>query len=222
MDSQSSKTRRDVLTAAIATGVASIASVPAAVAETIRRTPSQIVGPFYPLTKPLDQDADLTAIAGKSGRALGQVIYLSGRVLNSKGEPVPNAGIEIWQANAHGKYTHPSDTNPAPLDPNFEGYARLTTDADGRYAIKTIKPGGYPEDVSGRMRAPHIHFDVSGRVNRLVTQLYFAGDPLNDTDRFMATALSNKERLIIKPEPSSADKDAGSLSATWDIVLNDG
>jgi protocatechuate 3,4-dioxygenase, beta subunit len=212
------KSRREMLVGAIAT-TASLAA-PAALAQ-VRRTPSQILGPFYPLKKPQDQDADLTAIAGKSGRAQGQVVLISGRILTSQGKPVPGAKIEIWQANAHGKYTHPSDTNKAPLDPNFEGYALLTADADGRYGFKSIKPGAYPEDVSGRMRAPHIHFDVSGRINRLVTQMYFAGEALNDDDRFLATAGANRERLIVQLA-RPADGEPGSLAVNWDIVLNDG
>ncbi len=99
-----------------------------------------------------------------------------GRVLNAGGEPVSGARIEIWQANAHGRYAHPADDNPAPLDPNFQGYAKLLTDADGRYRFKTIKPSAYP--AGAFMRPAHIHFDVTGKLDRLVTQMYFPDDPL--------------------------------------------
>jgi protocatechuate 3,4-dioxygenase beta subunit len=85
-------------------------------------TAGQVQGPFYPVIKPVDQDSDLTAIQGKPGKAKGQVIYLLGRVLNLNGKPIPGARVEIWQANSFGRYTHPGDTNPAPLDPNFEGW----------------------------------------------------------------------------------------------------
>jgi protocatechuate 3,4-dioxygenase beta subunit len=189
-------------------------------AQTTRRTPSQILGPFYPVVKPADQDADMTAIAGNSGRAAGQVIYVVGQVINRHREPLAGARIEIWQANTHGRYTHPSDRNTAPLDPNFEGYAALVTDADGRYRLKTIKPGAYPED-SGAMRAPHIHFDVTGRINRLVTQMFFAGEPLNETDRYLQTAQANKQRLIVPLRPASAGLEQGSLVTEWDIVLDE-
>ena len=135
-----------------------------------RRTPDQVMGPFYPLTKPLDRGADLTTIPGKPGRAHGQVIHLMGRVLDMKGKPVAGARVEIWQANTHGRYVHPSDTNPAPLDPNFEGFGVQITDREGRYRFKTIKPDGYPTHIPGWKRPPHIHFDVTGKVDKLVTQ----------------------------------------------------
>jgi protocatechuate 3,4-dioxygenase beta subunit len=179
-----------------------------------------VLGPFYPVTKPADQDADLTVIAGRSGRAAGQAIELSGRVLNRFGKPVSGARIEIWQANTHGRYTHPSDRNTAPLDPNFEGFAVLASNEDGRYRFTSVKPGAYPDD-SGVLRAPHIHFDVLGRTNRLVTQMYFAGETLNDTDRFLATAGPNRERLIVKFAPR-VERDVPVLVGSWDIVLDEG
>jgi protocatechuate 3,4-dioxygenase beta subunit len=189
-------------------------------AQSIRRTPSQVLGPFYPVQKPLDQDADLTLIAGRNGRATGQIIEVVGRVINRREEPVAGARIEIWQANTHGRYRHPSDGSNVPLDPNFEGYALLTTDSDGKYRFRSIRPGAYPED-SGTMRAPHIHFDVMGRSNRLVTQMYFAGEPLNDTDRIIQTAGANRQRLIVPFErPAATAQDA--LVGSWDIVLDEG
>src|SRR3981081_3674171 len=162
-------------------------SVGAALAQALRRTPDQILGPFYPVVKPLHQGADLTTVPGKPGRAAGQLIHVMGRVINSHGQPVQGARVEIWQANTHGRYTHPSDTNPAPLDPNFEGYALLTTDAEGRYRFTTIKPAAYPAGPD-RMRPAHVHFQVSGRQDRLVTQMYFEGDPYLEPDRFLAPA----------------------------------
>jgi protocatechuate 3,4-dioxygenase beta subunit len=218
---RSSKSRREVL-GGLASGVATMATMPIGLAGAIRRTPSQTRGPFYPMTKPVDQDADLTVIAGRSGKAQGQVIYISGRVLGSHGKPLAGARIEIWQANTHGRYTHPGDTNPAPLDPNFDGFARFTTDAHGRYAFKSIKPGGYPQGVSGPMRPPHIHFEVQGPGNRLATQLYFAGESLNEGDRLLASEGVNRDALIVKLAPSGSDLDPGSLSGNWDIVLADG
>lgn len=200
-------------------GVVLTSRLPAA--EPMRRTPSQILGPFYPVAKPTDQDADLTMIAGKAGRAAGQVIHIMGQLTNRHGQPLPGARIEILQANTHGRYTHPSDRNPARLDRNFEGYAVLTTDAEGHYRFKTIKPGAYPED-SGAMRAPHIHFDVTGKVNRLVTQMFFAGEPLNDDDRFLRTAGENRSRLIVSLRPPSTEFEPNSLMGVWDIALDEG
>ena len=143
----------------------------AAAEATLQRTPDQILGPFYPLSG-LPQTSDLTRVSGRSGRAEGQVLNVIGRVLNLAGEPVRNAKVEVWQANAYGRYTHPSDPNPAPLDPNFEGSAVLTTDSQGRYRFKTIKPAAYPAGPD-RMRPAHIHFQVSGRQDKIVTQMYF-------------------------------------------------
>jgi len=214
--------RRDVLGMAVAAGgLAVFGGGRTASAQAPRRTPDQILGPFYPVARPLNQSADLTTIPGKPGRAAGQVIHVMGRVVNLQGQPVQGARVEIWQGNTHGRYTHPSDHNPAPLDPNFEGSAVLTTDAQGRYRIKTIKPGAYPAGP-GRMRPPHIHFDVTGKSNRLVTQMYFAGEPLNDKDRFLQTALDGKEQLIASLRPPTQGFEPDSLVAMWDIVLENG
>jgi protocatechuate 3,4-dioxygenase beta subunit len=169
--------------------------------------------------KTLDQRADLTRVPGRPGRAEGQVLNVTGRVLNLKGEPVGNATVEIWQANAHGRYSHPSDHNPAPLDPNFEGSAILSTDDDGRYRFKTIKPAAYPAGPN-RMRPAHIHFQVSGRQDRLVTQMYFEGDPYNETDRFLQTALEQRNLLITKLLPPTQGMEPESKLAVFDIVLN--
>jgi protocatechuate 3,4-dioxygenase beta subunit len=187
----------------------------------LRRTPAETLGPFYPIEKPLDQDADLTLIQGRKQRATGQVVHVMGRVLDARGAPVSGARLEIWQANTHGRYTHPSDRNPQPLDPNFEGFASLLTDAEGRYRFKTIKPGGYPAGV-GASRPPHIHFDVTGRLNRLITQMYFPGEPLNDDDIFMATSREFRQLLVADVGKPTADLEPDSLLARWDIVLEQG
>ena len=221
MSDRNRLSRRDLLRLSGAGSLVWTAGRTPAASQTLRRTPTQVLGPFYPVVKPRDQDADLTLIAGRPGRAAGQNVEVMGRITNREGKPVGGARVEIWQANTHGRYTHPSDRNPAPLDPNFEGFAVLATDAEGRYRFKTIKPGAYPED-SGGMRAPHIHFEVFGRTNRLVTQMYFAGEPLNDTDRFLATAAANKERLIVPFRQSSAPEASGLLVGVWDIVLDQG
>jgi protocatechuate 3,4-dioxygenase beta subunit len=167
--------RREILRMSAILGVTSVVSTKFAFARAaLHRTPGQILGPFYPV-KPFDQNADLTKVPGRPGHAEGEILNVMGRVLNLKGEPVSNSKVEVWQANAHGRYTHPSDTNPAPLDPNFEGSAALTTDPEGRYRFKTIKPGAYPIGPN-TIRPAHIHFEVYGKQDRLVTQMYFEGD----------------------------------------------
>ena len=213
--------RREILKMSAILGVASVAANKFAMAQAAgQRTPEQILGPFYPL-KSLGRNADLTRVPGRPGRAEGQVLDVMGRVLNLKSEPVRNATVEIWQANAHGRYSHPSDHNPAPLDPNFEGSTILTTDDEGRYRFKTIKPAAYPAGPN-RMRPAHIHFQVSGRQDRLVTQMYFEGDPYNETDRFLQTALEQRDLLITKLLPPSPEMEPESKLVVFNIVLNAG
>ena len=210
--------RREILkmSAVIAGSSVAFSTKLASAAAALARTPGQILGPFYPL-KEMAQDSDLTRVPGRSGRAAGQVLNVMGQVLNLEGEPVRNAKIEVWQANSYGRYTHPSDTNPAPLDPNFEGAALLTTDSDGRYRFKTIKPAAYPVGPN-LIRPAHIHLQVSGRQDRLVTQMYFENDPYNDKDPFLnSTAM--KKLLITKLLDPSPEFEPDSKMVIFDIVL---
>jgi len=184
-------------------------------------TPPVTKGPFYPTIKPLDQDADLTILAGKKERAEGKIVHLVGRVLNAKGEPVSGAKIELWQANTHGRYAHPRDRNTAPLDSNFQGFGIQTTDKEGRYRFKTIKPGAYPNDPNW-MRPPHLHFDISGKVDNLVTQMFFPGEPLNDKDYIYQDLGSGKDAVTAKVQPLTKEMEADSLLLLWDIVLTKG
>jgi protocatechuate 3,4-dioxygenase beta subunit len=162
-------------------------------------------------------------MAGRSGRAEGQVLNVLGRVLNLAGEPVRSAKVEVWQANAHGRYTHPSDPNPAPLDPNFEGSAVLITDMEGRYRFKTIKPAAYPAGPN-RMRPAHIHFQVSGRQDKIVTQMYFEDDPYNAADPFLNSVgeAARKELLVRKLMDPSPDFEPDSKIVMFDLVLYKG
>jgi protocatechuate 3,4-dioxygenase beta subunit len=182
------------------------------------------LGPFYPQIKPLDQDADLTIIAGKPGRAEGKVIHLMGRVMNLKGEPVRGAKVEIWQTDSKGRYNHPSDLNPVPADPNFQGYSTQLTDAQGRYRFKTVKPAPYPVlFLVSSMRAPHIHFEVSGKFDRVVTQMFFPNEPLNAQDgSFGRLNAEYKEVATAKILPPTKEFEADSIIAVWDIVLPTG
>jgi len=219
---ESSRSRRELLKRAAALGVLGLAGPwqRAVAQQTTMPTPDQILGPFYPVKKPIDGGNDLTRLSGRSGAAQGEVIYVMGRVTNMKGEPVRGAQLEVWQANARGRYLHPSDDNPAPLDPNFEGYAVVVSDAEGRYRFKTVKPGAYPVG-GGWVRPPHIHFDVRGQVNRLVTQMYFAGEALNDKDPLLQASWA-KESLIAKVRSPTAQEEPDARLVVWDIVLIQG
>ena len=203
------------MTAALVAATAASASKIANAAEQLARTPGQILGPFYPLSE-LPQTADLTKVPGRSGRAQGQVINVLGRVLSLKGEPVRNARIEVWQANSGGRYTHPSDTNPAPPDPNFDGSAILTSDAEGRYRFKTIKPAAYPAGPT-LIRPAHIHFQISGRQDRLVTQMYFADDPHNASDPMRILMGADFARQIGRPMPVTSPE--SNRAFRFDIVV---
>lgn len=219
--------RREVLRMALALGAAGFLP-PLGVAEDNAGldfkgpmpTPDQILGPFYPVHKPTDGGADLTRLKGRAGQALGPVIYVGGRIMNLRGESCPGVNLEIWQANSAGRYTHPHDRNPAPRDPNFDGYANVVSDAGGRYRFRTVKPGAYPV-AADYWRPPHIHFDITGKVNRLVTQMYFAGEPLNAKDPLLQQSWA-KDSLIASILPPSADEEADSKLVVWDIVLVQG
>jgi protocatechuate 3,4-dioxygenase, beta subunit len=175
------------------------------------------MGNTYPVEKPLDQDGDLTVVAGKNGRAKGAVIYFTGRVLDRRGQPVAGAQIEIWQANTHGRYIHPSDGNPAPLDPNFEGYGIQRTDNQGWFRFKTIKPGPY-RGGKNWMRAPHIHADIIGKRGRIVTQVYFENEALNKSDRLLHS-IANPKALIAKRQASVDGAETDGVSYYWEVIV---
>lgn len=182
---------------------------------TLPRTPPQILGPFYPFMHTPIESCDLT----EDGKARGTILYLSGRVLTEKGEPVADAKVELWQANADGRYDHPNDENPAPLDQKFHGFAVTRTDAQGRYAFKTVRPSPYPA-APGRWRPAHIHFQVTAKYEQLVTQMYFKGGAYNDTDTWLNSAL-RKDLLIVDPQPIDGHE-PGAQAVTFDIVITRG
>ncbi|MFO1314276.1 MAG: protocatechuate 3,4-dioxygenase [Burkholderiales bacterium] len=210
--------RRLLLQRALALAGATVAGVPwpaRAAGVPLAATPPVALGPFYPPNKPADSDADLTVVAGRPQRAAGTLLYVSGRVLDTAGRPLPGAAIELWQANAFGRYLHPADTDASgPLDPGFQGYGRLVADADGRYRVKTIKPPPY----SGR--TPHIHFIVAGGGARLTTQMFFEGEPGNERDglyRYLGRDDRRSATGRFVDRASGMEPDA--LAASWDIVL---
>jgi protocatechuate 3,4-dioxygenase beta subunit len=166
-------------------------------------------------------DNDLTK--QHSGEPLGERIIVTGRVLDSGGRPVPGALVEIWQTNAAGRYIHLRDQHPAPLDPNFTGAGRCLTDADGRYRFVTIKPGAYPwRNHHNAWRPAHIHFSVFGTAftQRLITQMYFPGDPLFAYDPIFQSIPDEKdrERLVSRFDLDTTVPE-WALGYQWDIVL---
>jgi protocatechuate 3,4-dioxygenase beta subunit len=181
------------------------------------RTPDQILGPFYPLNRTADGTTDLAESPSRPGRADGELLKVEGQVLTLTGRPVAGARVEIWQANSLGKYRHPSDTTPVPIDPNFDGFAVLKTDQQGRYQFRTIKPGGY-RTPHGDIRPPHIHFMVDFGADRLITQLYFAGEPGNATDRWLQAA-PQPDLLIVALEDCASGSSSASKMAKFDIIL---
>lgn len=195
-------TRRNFMKLGLQSAAISAATLGAnqAFAQACGLTPAQTAGPFYPGEKNFTADNDLTWVAGK--RALGQVIYIEGVVTDSNCQPVQGANVEIWQACETGKYNNPKDPNPAKLDPNFKYWGETYTDAEGKYIFKTILPGAYPADTDW-VRPPHIHFKVSALKHReLVTQLYFAGEDLNEKDLILlGIPQAERAKVITKLQP---------------------
>ena len=162
-------------------------------------SPSERTGPVFGGDAAAELDADLTR--QHEGEPIGERIVVSGRVLDGDGRPIRGTLIEIWQANAAGRYVHQNDRHPAPLDPNFTGAGRCLTDDEGRYRFVTVKPGAYPwRNHDNAWRPAHIHFSVFGRAfaERLVTQMYFPGDPLFDADPIFQSIRdpAARERLV--------------------------
>lgn len=195
--------------------LALLAALPRSLLAALLPTPRQSMGPFYPDVLPLDNDNDLVQVAGRGDLAKGEITDLSGRVVDQDGQPVAGALVEIWQCDANGRYLHSRDTRAVPRDPNFQGYGRYTTGADGRYRFRTIKPVPYPG------RAPHIHFAVSapGR-DPLVTQMYVRGAPENGRDWLLNGVRdpAAREALLVSFEPAP-DNQLAELKAEFEIVL---
>lgn len=214
--------RRNFLRAGMATAGGLLASLggglPKALAASCGITPEQMSGPFYPGERNFKQDTDLTRVPGRPGRAQGQVIYVTGRVVDGECKPIAGANVEIWQACASGRYNHSRDGNRAPMDPDFRYWAETFTDNEGRYSFKSIIPGAYPAG-EGWDRPPHIHFRVSRLgYHELVTQMYFKGNPLNDLDPILRETRSG-ERLVVDFLPVGPDLGPGALKGDFEIAL---
>ena len=185
------------------------------------KTPTERTGPVFGHELIRKNDDDLTA--QHEGEALGERIFVHGRVLDEDGRPVRGALVEVWQANAAGRYRHKVDGHDAPLDPNFSGAGRLLTDDEGRYFFKTIKPGPYPwGNHYNAWRPAHIHFSLfgAGILSRLVTQMYFPGDPLQPLDPIFNSIPDEgaRQRLVSKLDMARSRPDYA-LAYAFDIVL---
>jgi protocatechuate 3,4-dioxygenase, beta subunit len=204
---------------------------------TVARAPSQplvllphslteMTGPLLGEGRVTAADADLTRVrddGGRDGEAVGQRIVVTGRVLDEDGRPLPHTLVEVWQANAAGRYRHKVDQHDAPLDPHFTGVGRALTDADGRYRFVTIRPGAYPWGNHAKAWRPaHIHFSLFGRAltQRLVTQMYFPDDPLFPYDPIFNSVPdpAARPRLVARYAPD-VTVEMWALGYEWDIVL---
>jgi protocatechuate 3,4-dioxygenase beta subunit len=182
---------------------------------------SELTGPKFGTGDVRDTDSDLTVHG--SGEAIGERIVVHGRVTDGDGRPVHDSLVEVWQANAAGRYIHQLDQHPAPLDPNFTGAGRCLTDDDGHYRFVTLKPGPYPwKNHSNAWRPAHIHFSLFGRAftQRLVTQMYFPGDPLFYQDPIFNAVRDERARnRMISGYDHSATRPEWATGYRFDIVL---
>ncbi|MCG8428488.1 MAG: protocatechuate 3,4-dioxygenase [Chromatiales bacterium] len=205
--------RRRLMAASVAGATMVMLPVGLRGAAKLLATPRQTSGPFYPVELPLDDDNDLVQFGHSTSLAKGEITHLTGEVVDVYGHPVSNARVEIWQCDAHGRYHHPRDRRGRAADPNFQGHGSFQTGDDGRYRFRTIRPIPYPG------RTPHIHFAVSGPdFEPLVTQMYVAGEPLNESD-FVLNSIRDtalKESLIVDLLPAGV---AGEWTGHFRIVL---
>ena len=181
---------------------------------------TEVTGPLFGSQRVRDDDADLTLARG--GEAQGQRIVVSGRVLDSDGRPVPDTLVEIWQANAAGRYRHARDSWPAPLDPHFDGLGRVVTDGEGRYRFTTVKPGAYPwGNHDNAWRPAHIHLSLFGRAftQRLVTQMYFPDDPLFALDPIFRSVPEEARPRLVSRYDHALTTPEWALGFRFDVVL---
>jgi protocatechuate 3,4-dioxygenase beta subunit len=182
-------------------------------AQGLTPTPTQTEGPFYPDRLPLDQDNDLTMIDGRSARAAGEITDLTGRILDTHGQPLRGVVIEIWQVDHNGRYLHTADAG-AGNDANFQGFGRFETGRNGAYRFRTIKPVPYPG------RTPHIHVKLyKGGRELLTTQMYVQGHPLNARDGLLRRIRDPKQRASVLVPFLADNERPGELVARFDIVL---
>lgn len=200
--------RRRIILALGAAAVAPLVPTPV-LADAREASPRMTEGPFYPRTFPADSDGDLTRVAGRSGAAQGDVLDVTGRILERSGQPRAGLRLEVWQCDATGHYHHVGE---GAGDPDFQGFGAVTTDAEGRYRFRTIRPAPYPG------RTPHIHFAVlEGTRRRLVSQMFIEGDPGNARDGLYRHLGESARRVTMRLE--SAGSAGAKLRGSLDIVV---
>ena len=190
-------------------------TAPGAFAEELLRTPKQTEGPFYPDKLPLDTDNDLIIVNDGLTPAVGEITYVTGRILDASGTPIRNAVVEIWQCDKNGAYLHTRSGNGDKRDSNFQGFGRFVTGSSGEYFFRTIKPVSYPG------RCPHIHYAVKmkGR-EKWTTQCYIKGEPANEKDGVLRGMRDDQQRAsVIVDFAPLKDAKAGELAARFDIVM---
>lgn len=188
----------------------------------LKQSLAELSGPLFGDFELGEFDHDLTKNYIKNGEPLGERIVVSGKVLNENGQPLANTLIEIWQANSAGRYVHKIDQHDAPIDPNFLGTGRCRTDAEGNYKFYTIKPGAYPwGNHPNAWRPNHIHFSLFGAniTNRLVTQMYFPGDPLLQHDPIFLGVPPKGRDLLISKFDLGVTEESFALGYRFDFVL---
>jgi protocatechuate 3,4-dioxygenase beta subunit len=195
-----------------------IAMSQSAFADELTRTPAQTEGPFYPDHMPLDTDNDLIVVNDRITPAVGTITHLTGRVLDSRGEPIRNAVVEIWQVDNQGSYFHSKGANPeknSARDSNFQGFGRFLTGSTGEYYFRTIKPVPYPG------RTPHIHFAIKMKgKEKFITQCYIKGEERNSSDGVLRGITNPKEKAsVIVPFTPIKDSKIGEVAAKFDIVM---
>lgn len=217
------RSRRELFGGGLAIVTAS--AYPALAQEAVEQaaTPGQRTGPFYPEVRAGETAVDLTRVAGRSERAIGSVVHVDGRLLDRRGQPIGSALILIWQADAKGRYGHSGDGGPAAADPGFGGHAMLRTAADGSFGLTTVRPGAYADNRStSGLRTPHVHFEIIGETGRLITEMYFPDEQLNDTDANIAelVAKGGDPRLLMA-RLGDAPSGSAELALRWDVVLSE-
>ncbi|HLJ09662.1 MAG TPA: protocatechuate 3,4-dioxygenase [Planctomycetaceae bacterium] len=186
-----------------------------AFAEELVRTPAQTEGPFYPDKLPLDTDNDLLILNDAITPAVGTITHLTGKILDTHGEPIRNAAVEIWQCDASGAYLHSRSGNGDKRDGNFQGFGRFLTGSTGEYYFRTIKPVPYTG------RTPHIHFQIKAKGrDKFTTQCYVKGEPGNARDGIYNSIRDKKARESITIDFAPIkDSRIGEVAARFDIVL---
>lgn len=211
------KARRNFIKLGVLGGIAGALATSNSMSKQHRMpTPREVEGPFYPVENQKDKDFDLTQVDGRKDAADGAHIIIVGQITDLAGNPIENVTVDIWQANTRGRYRHPRDPNPQPLDINFQGWAIILSDRSGNFRFKTVMPGAYPASATW-IRPPHIHFKLSRQgYAPLVTQMYFPDEKLNETDLLLSGKSVLERPLMIA---RNIGEEEGNAVYEYNIIL---